>query len=63
MEMQVSDDYLEIKKKKKTTNEHQPSILPPNNLHFEWGNGLPLYCTTTLLLSKYFGDLHSVGKI
>lgn len=50
-------------KKKKTTNEHQPSILPPNNLHFEWGNGLPLYCTTTLLLSKYFGDLHSVGKI
>lgn len=31
MEVQVSDYYLEIKKKKKQ---------PPNNLHFKWGNGL-----------------------
>lgn len=61
MEMQVSDDYLEIKKKthKRTPAPH----TPPNNLHFKWGNGLPLYCTTNLLLRKYFGDLHSVGKI
>lgn len=49
MEMQVSDDYLEIKKKKKAQKNR--------------GDGLSLYCTTTLLLRKCFSDLYSVGKI
>lgn len=32
-------------------------------MYFNWGDGLSLYCTTTLLLRKYFSDLYSVGKI
>lgn len=59
MEMQVSDDYLEIKKKKKERKKSSKNT----HMYFNWGDGLSLYCTTTLLLRKYFSDLYSVGKI
>lgn len=47
-----------LKKKKKEKKAQKNTCM-----YFNSGDGLSLYCTTTLLLRKYFGDLYSVGKI